>query len=168
MNRFSKLATIVFGFSIATVALGAEPVPHEYKTELVQQNSHIFNKNAVTAFVYNTFFMFDKHAPVEQFLSNLVEKNLIMQFPEATLMSKEDFKKWYAGIGENIKSNNHTVQSVDVKVNADSTFTARVIVLWQAESKKGEFLTFNAEQKWTIVAEQGRLKIKDYLVSKAK
>jgi hypothetical protein len=55
-----------------------------------------------------------------------------------------------------------------VKINANNTYSARVIVLWQAESKKGEFLKFKAEQKWTLVAERGHLKIKDYIVTKAK
>jgi hypothetical protein len=167
MKRFSKFVTAVFCVSIATVALGTEPVPLEYKTAIDLQNNHLFNQNAVTSFVYNTFYMFDKHVPVEQLLKNLVEENLNMQFPEATLKSKEDFKRWYAGIGENIKSNTHKVQSVDVNINANNTYSARVIVLWQAESKKGEFLKFKVEQKWTLVAEQGRLKIKEYLVSKA-
>lgn len=168
MNQLPKLATIVLGVFFATVATGAEAIPQEYKTAVDMQNKQVFNQNAVASFVYNTFFMFDKHAPAEQFLNNLVEKNLNMKFPEATLKSHQDFKKWYAGIGENIKSNTHTVQSIDVKVNADSTYTARVIVLWQAESKKGEFLMFKADQKWTVIAEQGRLKIKDYVVSEAK
>jgi len=168
INRYLALALIVAVVALASAALAAEPIPEPYREAVAQQNAHTFNRNALTAFVYNTFYQFDKHVPVEQFLHNLVDKDLNMQFPEATLKSHDEFKKWYAGIGENIKSNTHTVQSVEPRVSEDGKYSVHVIVFWQAETVKGEYLKFTADQQWTLVDDQGRLKIKDYIVKPAK
>jgi len=43
-------------------------------------------------------------------------KNLEMRFPETTLRSHADFKRWYAGIGQTIASNTHTLESVKMSV----------------------------------------------------
>lgn len=112
--------------------------------------------------------MFDKHVPVDEFLRVLTDQGPNMRFPEATLSSHGEFKDWYADIGENIKSNTHTVESLDVKIGGNGLYRAHVIVLWQAENKKGEYLKFKADQRWTLIEEQGRLKIKDYVVKAAR
>jgi len=148
-------------------AFAAEP-PQDYLEAVKIQEERTFNENAVLAFVYNIYSLFDKHVPVEDFTRNLVDKDLRMKFPEAELKSHADFQKWYKGVGDDIQSNTHTVQSVKVKMNDDGTFGVHVIVLWQAVNKKGEYLKFKADQNWTLVDDAGRLKIREYLVKEAK
>lgn len=168
MRKQAGLAFAMLYLVVAGAALAAGPVPNAFREAVGIQQSNTFNRNAVTAFVYNTFYMFDKHVPADEFLGILTDKGLNMRFPEATLTSHEDFKRWYAGIGENIKSNTHAIQSVDVAVAGNGLYRAHVVVLWQAENKKGEYLKFKADQRWTLVEDQGRLKIKDYIVKAAR
>ena len=168
MKNIRRLSIVlVLVWCAVASAFAAAPVPDSYQNEVREQEAGAFNRNGVLAFVYKTFFMYDKHVPVEDFLQNLFDKDLSMQFPEATLTSHEDFRKWYAGIGENIKSNTHTVKSVEVDLLGSGTFKVHVVVLWQAESTKGEYLKFLADQSWIVQEDQGRLKIKDYVVKAA-
>lgn len=153
---------------LTAAALAADAIPKSYRQAVNAQASNTFNRNAVTGFVYNTFYMFDKHVPVDEFLRILVDQGLNMRFPEAALNSHEEFKNWYAGIGDDIESNTHTIQSVDVNVAGNSIYRVHVVVLWQAETKKGQYLKFKADQRWTLIEDQGRLKIKDYIVKAAR
>lgn len=155
-------------FVLTTFQAQGSNAPKAYLEDAKMQEDRAFNQNAVLAFVYNTYFLFDKHVPVEDFLKNLSEKGLNMKFPEAELKSFADFQKWYKGVGDTIQSNTHTVQSVNVKMNKDGTFNVHIIVLWQALNKKGEYLKFKADQTWVLIEDAGRLKIRDYLVKEAK
>lgn len=155
-------------FVLMTITNFAAEVPQAYLDAVKLQEDRAFNENAVLAFVYNTYYLFDKHVAVEDFLKNLADKDLLMKFPEAELKSHADFQKWYKGLGDNIQSNTHTVQSVMVKAKDDGTFGVHVIVLWQAQSKKGEYMKFKADQNWTVIDDNGRLKIREYLVKEAK
>ncbi|MBF0410076.1 MAG: hypothetical protein HQM10_22220 [Candidatus Riflebacteria bacterium] len=146
----------------------AATFPEEFSNDIKIQSSRTCNLNAGLSFVYNTYYMFDKHVPVDAFLSNLVQTDLNMQFPDATLKNSEDFKKWYKGIGDSIKTQTHTVKSLKVKYGPHKSLLVHVIVHWQAENMKGEYISFLAEQNWTLVEEKGQLKIKDYLVKEAK
>ena len=146
----------------------AADVPQAYLDAVKLQEDRTFNENAVLSFVYNTYYMFDKHVAVDDFLRNLSDKDLLMKFPEAELKNHADFQKWYKGVGDSIQSNTHTVQSVKVKMDDDGTFGVHVIVLWQAQSKKGDYMKFKADQNWTLIDDNGRLKIREYLVKEAK
>ncbi len=163
MKRFLLLFTL-FG----SLNVFAAEIPQTYLDEIRILEQRTFNENAVRSFVYNVYFLFDKHVPVDDFLRNLVEKDLNMKFPEAHLKSHADFQNWYKGVGDSIQSNTHTVESIKVKMNEDGTYGVHVIVLWQAVDRKGEYLKFKADQNWVLVEEDGRLKIRDYLVQEAK
>jgi hypothetical protein len=166
----SMKKVLVFGamlFFSFNSAIGGE-IPAEYSKDIKIQQSQTYNKNAVLSFVYSIYYMFDKHVPVEGFLKNMVNTGLNMQFPGAPLKSFEDFEKWYSDVGENTKTQRHTVKSVDVSYGPANTFLVHVIVLWEAEDSKGFFVQFLADQHWTLVEEDGRLKIRDYIVKAAK
>ncbi|HNV72299.1 MAG TPA: hypothetical protein PKO06_21505 [Candidatus Ozemobacteraceae bacterium] len=163
MKRFLLLIALFSSLSAFAVE-----IPPDYLDEVNILQHRAFNANAVRAFVYNVYFLFDKHVPVEEFQQHLVDKDLNMKFPEAHLKSHVDFQNWYKGVGDSIQSNTHTVESIAVKMNEDGTFGVHVIVLWQAINKKGEYLKFKADQNWVLVEDNGRLKIRDYLVKEAK
>jgi hypothetical protein len=74
-----------------------------------------------------------------------------MSFPETTLRSHADFKRWYAGIGKTIASNTHTLESVEVSILGGGRYQADIVGVWQAESKKGEFMRFKFRQRWSLV-----------------
>lgn len=155
-------------FVLTIIPTFAAEMPQAYLDGVKLQEDRTFNVNAVLSFVYNTYYMFDKHVAVEDFLKNLADKDLHMKFPEAELKSHDDFQKWYKGVGDAIQSNTHTVQSVQAKANDDGTFGVHVVVLWQAQDKKGQYLKFMADQNWTVIDDNGRLKIREYLVKEAK
>jgi hypothetical protein len=146
----------------------SEPPPAAYKKAVQRQLSNKFNENDIISFVYQVYAMYDRHVPVEGFLPLLAAKNLEMRFPETTLRSQADFKRWYAGIGKTIASNTHTLESVKVNVLGGSRYQADIVGVWQAESKKGEYIVFKFRQRWGLVDGPGKQPvIQTYLVEAA-
>ena len=129
----------------------SELPPAAYKEAVRRQLSNKFNENDIISFVYQVYAMYDRHVPVGRFLPFLASKNLEMRFPETTLRSHADFKLWYAGIGKTITSNTHTLESVKVSVLGGGRYQAEIVGVWQAESKKGEFIVFKFRQRWSLV-----------------
>jgi len=143
--------------SIVTASPGyAEPPPAVFQEAVRRQRENRFNENEITSFVYQVYAMYDRHVPVERFLPLLASKNLEMRFPETTLRSHADFKKWYAGIGRDIASNTHTLESVKMSVLGSGRYQVEIVGLWQAESKKGEYISFKFRQQWTLVDGPGK------------
>ena len=155
--------------SIVTAGPGyAEPPPAVYQEAVRRQRENRFNENEVISFVYQVYAMYDRHVPVERFLPLLASKNLEMRFPETTLRSHADFKKWYAGIGRDIASNTHTIESVQVTIPGGGRYQADIVGVWQAETRKGEYLVFKFRQRWRLVDGPGRQPIiQTYLVEAA-
>ncbi|MCU0602536.1 MAG: hypothetical protein MUC33_07725 [Desulfobacterales bacterium] len=146
----------------------SEPPPAAYKEAVQRQLSNKFNENDIIGYVYQVYAMYDRHVPVERFLPLLAGKNLEMRFPETTLRSHADFKRWYAGIGKTIASNTHTLESVQVSVLGGSRYQADIVGVWQAESRHGEYIVFKFRQKWTLVDGPGKQPlIQTYLVEAA-
>jgi hypothetical protein len=146
----------------------AEPPPAAYREAIQRQLSNRFNENDIISFVYQIYAMYDRHVPVERFLRFLASKNLEMSFPETTLRSHADFKRWYAGIGKTIASNTHTLESVEVSILGGGRYQADIVGVWQAESKKGEFMRFKFRQRWSLVdGPNNQPLIQTYLVEAA-
>jgi hypothetical protein len=146
----------------------AEPPPDAYREAVQRQLSNRFNENDIISFVYQIYAMYDRHVPVERFLRFLASKNLEMSFPETTLRSHADFKRWYAGIGKTIASNTHTLESVEVSILGGGRYQADIVGVWQAESKKGEFMRFKFRQRWSLVDGPNKQpQIQTYLVEAA-
>jgi len=146
----------------------AEPPPAVYQEAVRRQRENRFNENEVISFVYQVYAMYDRHVPVERFLPLLASKNLEMRFPETTLRSHADFKRWYAGIGRDIASNTHTIESVQVTIPGGGRYQADIVGVWQAETRKGEYLVFKFRQRWRLVDGPGRQPvIQTYMVEAA-
>lgn len=129
----------------------SEPPPAAYREEIQRQIDNRFNENELISFVYQVYAMYDRHVPVARFLPFLASKNLEMRFPETTLRSHADFKRWYAGIATTIASNTHTLESVTVSILGDGRYQAEIVGVWQAESKRGEYIVFKFRQRWSLV-----------------
>lgn len=155
--------------SIVTAGPGyAEPPPAVYQEAVRRQRENRFNENEVISFVYQVYAMYDRHVPVERFLPLLASKNLEMRFPETTLRSHADFKRWYGGIGRDIASNTHTLESVQVTIPGGGRYQADIVGVWQAETRKGEYLVFKFRQRWRLVDGPGRQPIiQTYIVEAA-
>ncbi|MEW6712402.1 MAG: hypothetical protein AB1403_21470, partial [Candidatus Riflebacteria bacterium] len=72
------------------------------------------NQNQIHGFVYHWFSLFDRNAPVAQFLEHIPADRFKMAFPEATLTSRDDFKRWYKGIQTNIKNASHEIVKLNI------------------------------------------------------
>lgn len=134
----------------------SEPPPAAYQEAVQRQLNNKFNENDIISFVYQVYAMYDRHVPVGRFLPFLAPMNLEMRFPETTLRSHADFKRWYAGIGKTIASNTHTLESVKVGVLGGGRYQADIVGVWQAESKKGEYVVFKFHQRWSLVDGPGK------------
>ena len=147
-----KRCMVLLLLSIVIAGLGsAEPPPAVYREAVQRQLTNRFNENEIISFVYQVYAMYDRHVPVGRFFPFLASKNLEMRFPETTLRSHADFKRWYAGIGKTITSNTHTLESVKVSVLGGGRYQAEMVGLWQAESTKGDFIVFKFRQRWNLV-----------------
>lgn len=155
--------------SIVTAGPGyAEPPPAVYQEAVRRQRENRFNENELISFVYQVYAMYDRHVPVERFLPLLASKSLEMRFPETTLRSHADFKRWYAGIGRDIASNTHTLENVQVTLPGGGRYQADIVGVWQAETRKGEYLVFKFRQRWRLVDGPGRQPIiQTYIVEAA-
>jgi hypothetical protein len=146
----------------------SEPPPAAYTDSVQRQRSNRFNENDIISFVYQVYALYDRHVPVERFLPLLAPRNLEMRFPETTLRSQADFKRWYAGIGKTIASNTHSLESVKVSILGGGRYQADIVGLWQAETRKGEYITFKFRQRWGLVdGPGGQPMIQTYLVEPA-
>jgi|CXWL01.1.fsa_nt_gi hypothetical protein len=111
----------------------------------------MFNENEIKSFVYHWFALFDKHVEVAQFLGLIAEDGLEMQYPGADkISSHEDFKNWYAGVGNVIKSNTHAVEHIHLNHRADRKYEVDLVVLWQAVTKDDNHECLRVRQAWLL------------------
>lgn len=144
------LIPLLGGFALECRAHGAADAPPGYMATVRLQQENKFSENAIKSFVYHVFALYDKHADVGRFLPLIADKDLEMKFPDALLGSHQDFERWYAGIGQNIRSNTHSVERMSVQFHANGKYQVDLIVLWQAITKENRFVSFRAHQLWTL------------------
>lgn len=126
----------------------------------------------VNELVYTWYKKLDVHAPVEEVLPLLVKKGLVMKFPEATLKSINDFKKWYKVVTNRFFDEIHNMKMLNINIEAD-TAIVKLVVNWQAHiwnppDAKSKWLGFDALQTWIVKREEdsGNAVIATYIVDK--
>tara|TARA_B100000749_G_scaffold280259_1_gene275673 strand:- start:33348 stop:34862 length:1515 start_codon:yes stop_codon:yes gene_type:complete len=124
------------------------------------------NDSAVEVFVFHWFSLFDRNAPVTEFLPKLSDE-VDMKFPEATLESHEDFKDWYAGVLETVETASHDIQDLEISKVSEALYQIDLVVLWKAKNFDGTNVEFRAQQHWEVQVGSDGPKIKKYLVSEA-
>jgi len=87
----------------------------------------------VKELVFSWFRKITSKVPVEELLSMLNSEELEMKFPEETLQSYDDFKKWYETVTNKFFNQVHEVKMLDVEVSGDKA-AVKLIVNWQAET----------------------------------
>jgi len=120
----------------------------------------------VDKFVRDWFALFDRNAPVKEYLSRLVDQGLHMQFPEVTLSSHRDFRRWYQGILETVTGASHTLKTVNVTRAGEDKYQVDLVVLWEA-TVSGKKTSFLAHQLWEVLGEGKSLRIQRYIVEAA-
>jgi hypothetical protein len=155
-STLALLASVALVVALAlSVSDARSAAPDAYLTAVRLQQENKFNDNSVKSFVYHWFALFDRHVPVQQFHPLLADVGLEMRFPEAMLRSRNDFEKWYAGIGDRFQSNTHTLERVDVQVLGSGVYRVDLVVFWQALTKDGQYISFRAHQVWSLQDAEG-------------
>jgi hypothetical protein len=135
--------------SSAVQTNGSPPASYLQTIKILQENKH--GENEIKSFVYQVFSLFDRHAEISQLLLLFADEDLIMQLPEGTINSHNDFEKWYAGIGAKYQSNTHKLERVDVQIPSKGDYRVDLTVHWQALGIDGKFTSFRSRQLWKIV-----------------
>jgi hypothetical protein len=162
---FLVALVLLFSAGIPAGAIAANMAPPAYTAAVKQLQQNRYGENDIKSFVHHMFAMYDYHVPVAQFYPYLMDSGLDMQFPEEMIRSHKDFQHWYdISIGKNIKTNTHTIESLHVIAQGNKTYQVDLVVWWQAETMKGEYLSARFKQTWTVVERGESLKIQRYIV----
>ena len=140
------------------------------------------NTNDVRAFVYEWFAQFEHIVESEYFLSHLDDGDMEIQFPEQTLTSHEDFRRWYADVIRHIPWDFHEVRSLEVEGDEDAGFRVSFDVGWYGEkvefdqidtkyaeswSGTGSLIAQEFRQEWDLRVRDRKLVITSYRVTPA-
>lgn len=102
-------------------------------------------------FVQEWFDLLSEHAPVADLLRFISAGDLVMEFPERTLLSHADVADWYATVGRTYTTQDHVVERVDSTPTASGT-TLDVTVVWTATLRDdGRELGVRVNQRWELV-----------------
>ncbi|MBU1926157.1 MAG: hypothetical protein KKI20_00090, partial [Gammaproteobacteria bacterium] len=96
------------------------------------------------------FGLHDDRADIRQSYALLCPSKLLMIFPEITVRNKADYKKWYDGVGKNIRSNLHRVQKLEITFLPHHQYQLHVVVHWRAISRQNKFINMIADQTWLL------------------
>lgn len=146
-----QMLTSIFLLVSFLVFAGQNEVKTEYLKDLAAFKDHQFDKNQIKSFVYYWYSLHDVHADINKSYELLDNDNLYMKFPEITVRNLNDYKKWYDGVGTNIKSNLHYVKLLEVSFDGPHKYSVKVVVNWQGIDKDGKFIDMNATQEWTLI-----------------
>jgi len=90
-------------------------------------------RHEVQNLVYTWFRKITVKVPVEEMLELLSPNDLQMKFPEETLRSHTDFKKWYQTVTNLFFDQVHDVKYLDIELDGDQA-EVNLIVNWQART----------------------------------
>jgi hypothetical protein len=113
-------------------------------------------RDEVKQVVEDWYQKLDVHAPMVEVLPMLAEEGLEMRFPEATLRSLAEFEGWYQGVIRIFFDEVHTLQTLEIALNADqSQADIKLVVYWEASrwnppAAKSERLMMDAAQTWVV------------------
>ena len=116
----------------------------------------------------------DVHAPMVEILPMLADRDLEMQFPEATLHGHAEFEGWYQGVIRIFFDEVHTLKELSIEISeSKAQANIKLVVYWEASrwnppASRSDRLMFDAYQTWTVKRspETGKAVIVTYIVDK--
>ncbi|MGO4457339.1 nuclear transport factor 2 family protein [Streptomyces sp. M-16] len=125
-------------------------------------------EDAIRAFTENWYVALDRHLPLEQ-VRALVTEDLELKAPEDTFLGHQGFARWYDAAVHRFFDEVHTVTKVEPVIEGDRA-VVRVLVNWQAKiwdapAARSQWIGFDADQTWTVVAGADGPQIKQYTVN---
>jgi hypothetical protein len=107
------------------------------------------NTNDVRAFVYEWFAQFEHIAEPEYFLSHLDDGDLEIRFPEQTLSSHDDFRRWYEDVIRHIPWDFHDVRNLEVEGDEGGGFRVSFDVGWYGEKVEADEIDTKYAESWS-------------------
>lgn len=109
----------------------------------------------VKQFAADWYSKLDVHAPVEEYVPLLAEKDSEFRFPEATVTGFDGFKEWYEGVIRIFFDEVHTLKKVEPKPISNGQMEVKVVVKWEASmwkppAAKSERIISDAYQTWIV------------------
>ncbi|MFC1408273.1 nuclear transport factor 2 family protein [Streptacidiphilus sp. N1-12] len=123
---------------------------------------------SIQEFAVNWYVALDHHVPLEETLA-MLDEELEFKVPEDTFLGHLGFARWYEAVTNRFFDEVHTVTKVESDIS-DGSATVRVFVNWQAKiwnppAEKSQWLGFDADQTWTVVAGPDGPLIRSYAVN---
>ncbi|MGH4033399.1 nuclear transport factor 2 family protein [Actinomycetota bacterium Odt1-20B] len=124
---------------------------------------------SVRRFVTDWYEALDRHDPLADVEPFLVSEGLVMHFPEGTSEGLDGFRSWYDTVTHKFFDEVHEVTSVETELAGPDRAEVKVVVNWQTSvwnppAARSQWLGFDAYQTWTVVLEDGALRIRTYTV----
>ena len=133
----------------------------EYNALMDAYRTRKFTKNDIKSFVYKIFSMYERvtctnvHKTAEDF-NDYVADDIYVNFPDYKIRTKEQFKEWHKWIHDQLKSDDHEIENVDVEFLANGKYQAHFFVRWRADFKDGRFNDLLVEQMWVMREESDK------------
>jgi hypothetical protein len=137
-------------------------------------NLATLSKEEVEQLVKDWYKKLDVHAPMVEILPMLADRDLEMQFPEATLRGHAEFEGWYQGVIRIFFDEVHTLKELNIEISEDKAqANVKLVVYWEASrwnppAARSDRLMFDAYQTWIVKRspETGKAVIVTYIVDK--
>ena len=125
-------------------------------------------EDAIRTFATRWYVALDEHIPLAEVLPYITE-DMELKVPEDTFVGHEGFGRWYDAVTHRFFDEVHTVTKVEPVIEGDRAIV-QVLVNWQAKiwnppAAKSQWLGFDADQTWTVVAGDTGPQIKTYVVN---
>ncbi len=109
----------------------------------------------VRDFVLGWYRKLDVHAPAEEVVPLVADRDLEMRFPEATLRAPAEFRQWYEGVIRRFFDEVHTMKDLSIDLSSPDAANVKLVVNWQAHiwdppAPKSVWLGFDAYQTWIV------------------
>ncbi|GGK63410.1 hypothetical protein Sme01_05540 [Sphaerisporangium melleum] len=125
-------------------------------------------EDAIDTFAKDWYVALDQHIPLADVLAMLTE-DIEFKVPEDTFLGHDGFSGWYDAVTHLFFDEVHTVTKVEPVIEGDRAIV-QVMVNWQAKvwkapAAKSEWLGFDADQTWIVVAGEKGPQIQKYVVN---
>ena len=108
----------------------------------------------IRQFIDEWFLKLDVHAPVDEMLALVADKELVMKLPETMVRGHEGFRQWYSSVTKRFFDEAHFIKALRITPQ-EQTARVELVLLWEcstwdAPNAKSRRLGFYAAQIWEL------------------
>lgn len=128
-------------------------------------------KQEIDDFAADWYRKLDIHAPSEELVAMVAERDLEFHLPEGPVIGVDAFRRWYEGVVQIFFDEVHVIRKVGVSWR-NGRALVDIVVNWQARrwtppAPRSQWLGFDAYQQWEMIRSPslGRAVIVRYVVN---